>query len=235
MSSPAALLRSQIEVRLPSAFSQYRRQEHASIATGIAPMDELTKGIPLHSLTEICGSALASSGKTSVLMTLLGRASEEHSCALVDASDAFDPASAHAAGVNLAHLLWVRCGTNQQKWRPLEQAFKVTDMLLESGGFGLIAVDLSGISEKLVRKVPLSTWFRFSRVVEQQATALVFLERQPHATSCAGLVLRLSSEPAAFSGKLLTQFTVTAELVRTREKKGAPSATPDFSIRAQWA
>jgi len=235
MSSSAALLRSQIEARLPAAFSPHRRHEHATIATGMAPIDELTKGIPLHSLTEICGSALASTGKTSLLLTLLGRASAEYSCALVDASDAFDPASAQAAGVNLERLLWVRCGKSRQKWRPLEQAFKVTDMLLESGGFGLIAVDLSGISEKLVRRVPVSTWFRFSRVVEQQATALVFLERQPQAASCAGLVLRLSSEPGAFSGKLLTQFTVTAEVVRTREKKGVHSAAPDFSIRAQWA
>lgn len=231
----AASLRSQIEAGIPSAFSVYRRQEYEYLATGIAHIDELTNGIPLHSLTEVYGSDMASSGKTSLLMALLGRVSQEHCCALVDASDSFDPASAQAAGVSLERLLWVRCGKSKQKWRPLEQAFKATDMLLHSGGFGLIAVDLSAIAEKLVRNIPLSTWFRFSRVVEQQPTALVFLERQPHATSCAGLVLRLTANPAAFSGKLLTGFTIRAEKIRNREKKGVQSVAPDFSIPAQWA
>ena len=235
MSSSVACLRSQIEARIPSAFSVYKRQEYRYLATGIPHIDELTKGVPLHSLTEIYGSGLASSGKTSVLMALLGRVSQEQCCALVDASDAFDPASAQRAGVNLERVLWIRCGKSKQKWRPLEQAFKATDMLLQSGGFGLIAVDLSAIPEKFVRSVPLSTWFRFSRVVEQQPTALVFLEQQPHATSCAGLVLRLTAKPAAFSGKLLANFNVRTEKLRTREKKSVQSVASDFSIQAQWA
>jgi hypothetical protein len=108
-------------------------------------------------------------------------------------------------------------------------------MLLQSGGFGLIVVDLSDIAEKVVRNVPISSWFRFSRVVENQHTALVFIERQPHATSCAGLVLKLAAAPATFSGKLLTSFTLNAEVIRARERKGVQSATSDFSIKAQWA
>lgn len=116
----------------------------------------------------------------------------------------------------------------------MEEAFKTADMLLQSGGFGLIAVDLSSLAERLVRKVPLTTWFRFSRVVEKQNTALVFLNQQPHATSCAGLVLNLKSRPAVWSGKLLTQFKLEAEIVRTREKKPSQSVRPSFSIRAEW-
>jgi hypothetical protein len=49
-----------------------------------------------------------------------------------------------------------------------EQAFKSADLLLQgSGGFGLLALDLAGVSERFVRKVPLSTWFRFRAVVEK--------------------------------------------------------------------
>ncbi|MFZ0478395.1 MAG: hypothetical protein WAL71_04545 [Terriglobales bacterium] len=198
--------------------------------TGIPEVDSLTGGIPVSALTEICGP-----GKTSVLVSLLAHSSHEHYCALVDASDAFDPVSAEAAGADLSHLLWVRCGKTKQKLRPLEQAFKVTDMLLQSGGFGLIVVDLSDIADKVVCKVPISSWFRFSRVVENQQTALVFIEQQPHATSCARLVLKLAAAPAIFSGNLLMSFTLNANVTRNCEKKGVQSATPDFSVKAQWA
>lgn len=226
----AHLLRAQIEAHMPSAFALYKRPERSTIPTGISAIDEATGGVPQHSLTEICGV-----GKTSVLVSLLARASREHYCALVDAKDAFDPITAASAGVDLSHLLWVRCGDSQQKLKPLEQAFKVTDMLLQSSGFGLIVVDLSDIAEKFIRNVPLSTWFRFSRTVEKQPTALVFLSRQAHAASCAAMVLQVASGPATFSGNLLTNVPLRIGAIRTREKKGVQSATPEFSMKAQWA
>jgi hypothetical protein len=227
---PSLLLRAQIEARIPSAFATHKRTASRTILTGISEVDSLTGGVPMSALTEVCGV-----GKTSVLVSLLAHASHEHYCAFVDSSDAFDPVTAKAAGTDLSRLLWVRCGKTRQKLRPLEQAFKVTDMLLQSGGFGLIAVDLSDIAEKVVRNVPISSWFRFSRVVENQQTALVFIEQQPHATSCAGLVLKLGSAHATFSGKLLTSFTLNVGVIRTHERKGVQSATPDFSVKAQWA
>lgn len=228
--APSRLLRAQIEARIPSAFATHKRVETQTILTGIAEIDSLTGGVPMSALTEMCGV-----GKTSVLVSMLAHASHQHYCALVDASDAFDPASAKAAGTDLSRLLWIRCGKTKQKLRPLEQAFKVADMLLQSSGFGLVVIDLSDLAEKVVRKVPISSWFRFSRVVENQQTALVFIEQQPHATSCAALVLKLASAPATFSGKLLTSFTLNADVIRTRERKGVQSVTPDFSVKAQWA
>jgi recombination protein RecA len=129
----------------------------------------------------------------------------------------------------------VRCGKGRQKTPPLEQAFKATDMLLQSGGFGLIVMDLSGVPERVVRRAPLSSWFRFSRVVEKQNTALVVVEQRPHAASCAGLVLEFRTKPAVWLGRLLTQFHVRAEVLRAREKKPAQSERPDFSLKSQWA
>ena len=122
--APAALLRHEIEARIPAAFSFCTRQDQGSIPTGIASIDNAVRGIPLHALTEICGSNLASSGKTSLLMSLLARATQqENFCALIDGQDALDPVSAEASGVNLSRLLWVRCGKTKQKLKPLEQAF----------------------------------------------------------------------------------------------------------------
>jgi hypothetical protein len=231
----AATLRAAIESRLPSAFVCYRRPEQETIPTGIAQIDQLTGGVPLRALTEICGSPFASSGKTSVLVSLLAKTSQEHFCALIDASDAFDPETAESAGVNLARLCWVRCGKSKTRLRPLEQAFKVADLLLHNGGFGLIAVDLSSIHPRLISRVLPSTWFRFSRVIERQASALVFLQREPQATSCAGLVLRLKTSPSSFSNNLLSGLHVQAELSRTQNKRPVRSEGMNFYLKTQWA
>lgn len=257
-----AHIRAHIEEKLPSAFTVYRCQDRRSMPTGIAPIDQAVQGIPLHALTEICGSGMASSGKTSVLTSLLAQASREHFCALVDAADSFDPSSGQAAGIHGPRLLWVRCGKSRVNLPPLEQAFKVADILLQSGGFGLIAVDLSGIPERVVRKVPLSSWFRFSRVIEKHPAALVFIEQEPHATSCAGLVLRVGTTapgrgpqtarfsragvvdcPLPLTGNLFTQLNLTVEVMRGRGKKPACSEKcsensaerTGFSLRTQWA
>jgi recombination protein RecA len=230
------ILRAQIESKLPSAFTTYTRTFRGSFPTGIPAIDSVVQGVPLHALTEICGSSAASSGKTSVLASLLAQASRHRFCALVDAGDSFDPETGHVAGIHFSRLLWVRCGKSKARLRPLEQAFKVTDILLQSGGFGVIAVDLGGISERLLRRIPLSTWFRFSRVIEKQPAALVFLEPEPHATSCAGLVLRVQSEPAALSGKLFTGFDLKVEIVRDGStRKPVRSIRSAFALKTQWA
>jgi recombination protein RecA len=231
----AVLLRRQIEAELPSAFAVYKRKELGCIPTGIEQIDREIQGVPLHALTEICGSNYASSGKTSVLLSLLAHASREHFCALVDAGDAFDPLGGQAAGIQPGRLLWVRCGKSKARLGRLEQAFKVADILLQSGGFGLIAVDLSGVSKQRVRNVPLSSWFRFSRVIEKQAAALVFIEQEPHATSCAGLVLRATTGSAAFSENLFTGYDLKIEVIRGPEKRSVRSERSGFSLQTQWA
>jgi recA bacterial DNA recombination protein len=200
-----------------------------TLATGIQQVDQLTGGIPLGALSEICGSS-PSSGKTSVLMSLIAQSSQKHLCALVDATDSFDPESAAAIGVSFPRLLWVRCGKNQTELSPLQQAFKVADILLENGMFGLIAVDISGIPERFVAQIPASRWFRFSQMIEQQPSALVFLERNPHAISYASLVLQMKMDHAIFSGDLLTGIQVKAELIRTRKKEMLRSEEVKFCL-----
>src|SRR5206468_11573498 len=77
-------------------------------SSGIAALDTLTGGLPRGCLTEICGPA--SSGRTTLLLAALAAATRRGEfCAVVDASDSLDPHSAAAAGVELDHLLWVRC------------------------------------------------------------------------------------------------------------------------------
>src|SRR6516162_2115062 len=71
---------------------------------GIPQLDALTGGLPRGCLTEVCGPE--SSGRTSLLLAALAAATRrEEICTLIDASDAFHPQSAAAAGVNLERLL----------------------------------------------------------------------------------------------------------------------------------
>src|SRR5215470_2548319 len=226
-----AVIRAQVESRLPGALTVYERTAPEVIPTGIFSLDQQIHGIPLGALTQIHAPLSSSSGKTALLVSLMAQLTRrEQFCALVDSSDCFDPESAEAAGVNLARVLWVRCSM-KQRLKPLEQAFKAADILLQNGGFGLIAVDIGNVEEKLVRKIPLTTWFRFARVVERMPAALVFLMTYPAAQSCAGLTLHLSgAEPCWEStGKIsharfLSQLRCQVEVGRSRLRKPVRSA-----------
>lgn len=187
----------------------------ATLLTGLASLDHLTGGLPRGTLTEIFGAA--SSGRTSLLLTVLAQATTRGEvCALIDAGDSFDPASAQAAGVDLKRVLWVRCGEASSSFlvsrknlppasaekretrngcdRGVENALKTADFLLQAGGFGLLVMDLAGVPAQTARRVPLTSWFRFRRAVEHTPTALLVLEEEAFAKSAAGLVLKTQSQ-----------------------------------------
>ena len=205
MASALQLIQSQVEssLRLPAPFGIRPRPAPELLPTGVPALDQLTGGLPRGALTELCGGL--SSGRTSVLHALLARATAaSEACALIDASDAFDPRSAHASGADLNRLLWVRGDPeriNHIKRDPgahVDQALKAADLLLQAGGFGLAVIDLADVPPRIARRVPLTSWFRFRRVVENTRTVLLVIEQEPFAKNSASLVLRL--ETAFHSG-----------------------------------
>jgi hypothetical protein len=187
MAAKVSALRSQVEHalvgRVSAPFTYRDRNVFPTVPSGIPEIDALIGGLPRGALTEIFGPAC--SGGTSFLFSALSaRTGHDEACALIDGSDMFAPCSAAAAGVDLKKLLWVRCHS-------IDQTLRATDLLLQSGGFGFIAVDVSDISPKLVRHVPLDSWFRFRRAVEDTPTILLLLSRESNAKTCASLVLQL--------------------------------------------
>ena len=245
--SSLALIRSEVEARLssrvPAAFEQRTRPEMPVIPTGIDTLDKEIGGIPCGAITELISPAGISSGKTSLQTQLLASASKEQFCALIDATDSFDPKSAQAAGVNLKRLLWVRCSSHGMK--ALEQAFKCADLLIQgSSGFGLIVVDVADIPDRFARKIPLTTWFRFSRVIEKLETVLVFSTPCPVTSTCSVLSLTLSpghlkwsqtSEDGCAHTRLFAGLDFAAEIIRKRSfRKPVQSAVP-ISANPKWA
>ena len=230
-------------------------------SSGVLQVDALTGGFPRGCLTEVCGPD--SSGRTSLSLSALGAATRrEEICTLIDVSDAFDPHSATAAGVNLERLLWVRCGENPQssysfwqrrktqsreEWERrrredrVEQALRATDMLLQSSGFGLVVIDLAGVPLKTARRIPLTTWFRFQRAVENTATILLVIGEQAYAQSCAAMQLVLRSQFSVLSQErpshtaLLSEMEIHAEVLRSRsERKPVKSVRTVFTTQAMW-
>lgn len=243
------------------------------VSSGIAAIDALTGGLPRGCLSEICGPA--SSGRSTLMLAALAAATQRGEfCAVVDASDALDPQSIAAAGIELDRLLWVRCGENSPRRHRdtekknlksnqvskfeangshpaehrLEQLLHAADLLLESGGFGLIALDLGDLPPQTARRIPLTTWFRFRRAVEHTSTVLLAIERQSIAGSCSSLLIQLgakgywikqpmdSPSPAPTHAQLLTELEITAEIVRSRlDRKPARSAEITFASKTAWA
>lgn len=247
------------------------------VSSGIPEIDALTGGLPRGCLSEICGSA-SSGRTSVLLAALAAATRREEVCALVDATDALDAVSATAAGVDLERLLWVRCGKagsgprtsdvghqnavpkydvrslTSEGGRPrsdvrsLEQVLRVTDLLLQSGGFGLVAIDLGDVPHSAARRMPLASWFRFQRAVEPTPTVLLVVAQEPCAQTCASLLIRLQSgkKLSALSyqisvnndlcpahSQLLDGLHIEGELLRSRiQRKPAQSITTAFTTKA---
>jgi hypothetical protein len=220
---PAALLRARIEEKVGPLLVLRERRLQEGFATGISAVDALTRGIPRGCLTEVTGPV--SSGRTTLALSLLAHATAaEEFCALVDASDAFAPEAARAAGADLSRVLWVRCGGDA------ERALKATDLLVQGGGFGLVLMDLAGIARLTARRISLTSWFRLRRAVENTPTALVVLARESNAKSCATLALALRQTAPLWSGTPACSQSlrgITFEAVRVK-----PAAVSGAAFRA---
>jgi len=308
--------------------------------SGVMELDRvLGGGFPRGSLVELCGPA--SSGRTSLAFSLLAQVTgRQEACAFVDVSDALDPLSVAAAGIELPRLLWIRCGETRNRepdlttssyfspaepdkgrtrplgfpskkpvqinawrhprelmlgvekaipsvvgkqatfaeptpipvvgrrrgeqierdrepprrgirprrplpeqpetsrtpepryetrptkpWKRLEQALKITDLLLHGSGWGVVVLDLGGISWVDARRINLSMWFRFRRAVENTPTILLLLGEESCAKSCASLVLRCRRTADKWSRAAASRetgvstfegFAVQGEVTRSR-------------------
>jgi hypothetical protein len=188
-----AQIESLLEARIPSALTPKLKPTPESMSCGIKDIDAL-QAFPRGSLIEICGRP--STGRTTLLYGLLSRCiAGGEVAAIIDVTDAFDPVSATQAGVVLSETLWVRCGSPSRQGRSLtavEQALAAADLLLQSGGFGMLALDFGNVSAQEMRRISLATWFRFRRGVEGTQTLFVILVQEPQAGGSSASVLDLS-------------------------------------------
>jgi hypothetical protein len=165
----------------------------------------LRGGLPRGQLSEIAGPR--SSGRTTLLMRMMAAATGRGEIvALVDPCDRLDVSSAEAAGLDLDRLLWIR-GTDMPARRnpapasrgeepearsAMDRTLKALNLVLQAGGFGIVAMDLGDVSPVELRRIPYSTWLRVQRAIEGSDTACVLLGPEPVARSAGGLTLALT-------------------------------------------
>lgn len=206
-------IESEIAGRFGPAFKLRTKAAPEVISTGISAVDSLTGGFPRGAITEIFGPA--SSGRTSLLLSALAHATtHDEVCALIDTSNAFDPASAARVGVDLQRLLWIRCDAN------LEHAFKATDLLLQGGGFGFVTLDIGDLPGQQARRIITSWWYRIRRVVENTPTAFVVMAEESCVRSAAAMILKLDGEASVWSS-----------VVSTNDKKSGALSEPKSQLQ----
>ena len=321
------LVESALEARIPAALSFRSAQQAELLPCGMPELDAmLGGGLPLGGITEMSGAP--GSGRTTLALSALADLTRQgNSCAYVDASDALDPVSAAALGIDLRRLLWVRAGEadapqgspfqqpalavrsgygrggchprnetvgleraigelfqkpqtprtdftprcseslprprpepvkftpvvnpvvahscstplaqlwenaetpasrgkrGNKKWTRLEQALRATDLLLSTGGFRAIVLDLGDVPPEQARRIPLATWYRFRLQVEKSRTLFLLLTRIACANSCAALSLYCEptsvrcAHAAAGSPALLTGLDYRASVERNRQPR----------------
>jgi hypothetical protein len=193
--------------------------------TGLAPLDALLEGgFPRGQLAELIGPR--TSGRTRVLLgTLAGVTARGGWAALVDGTDGLDPASAAALGVPLGRLLWVRCGGR------LAAAWRAADILVQSGGFELVAVDLGDLPPWTLGRTPPAVFVRLQRAVERAATGLLVVGPRRVAGSLAAVAVALVPRAVRWAPGgpgLLAGFEAEARLVRSRTRP------PGAGVRLAW-
>jgi recombination protein RecA len=197
-----------LRAQLGSALINVGERVPTTLPTGISKLDVLTGGLPRGAITEVYGPP--STGRTSIAFAILAAATaQEEVCALMDGRDAFNPASAASAGIDLRQLLWIRC-------HDVDQVLRSTDLLLQGGGFGLAIMDFSDLPVNALRKIPLAVWFRFQRVIEKSPTVLLLIGNESIAKSAASLVLQTGDSHVDWRGNLLAGNELSIEIPRIR-------------------
>ena len=181
-----ALLRTRkLDVTLTSSAARVPVDEDRVAATGWPDLDEpLGGGMRRGHLSEIVGAR--STGRTTLWLAMAAAATVRGEVvAVIDTHDRFDPMSAEAAGVDLSRLLWVR-----ESGQP-DRALKAMNLVLQAGGFGLVAFDLSDVRGPALRQFPHTTWMRIARIVEGSLTVAVLLGAEHIARSPGGATIVL--------------------------------------------
>jgi recombination protein RecA len=184
-----------LDLTLATARPWVTLPEDRVAATGLPEIDgPLGGGLRRGQLSEIVGPR--SSGRSTVLCRLFAAATARGEVvALVDSSDRFDPSTAAEVGVDLSRLLWIRGHADPIRERAdPARALKALNLVVQAGGFGVVAFDLADVPAAAIRQFPYTTWMRLSRVIEGSQTTLVLLGADRIARSPGGVTVTLHEQ-----------------------------------------
>jgi recombination protein RecA len=172
-----------------------RERMRRRLATGVAALDALLEGgWPQGKVSELLGSA--SSGRTAAAAATVAAATGRGEVtAWIDPDDAFDPASAAAAGVDLERVLWVRP-------RGVGEAVRAAELVLATGGFAVVVLDLGAAAARPREGAGRSALpLRLARAVERAGVVALVLAQRPWVGALAGATVALALGEAGWGGE----------------------------------
>lgn len=131
-------------------------------------------------------------------------------------------------------------------WSRIEQAIRVTDLLLQAGGFSAIVLDMASIAPEYALRVPLATWFRYRAAAERTQASILLMSQHPCAKSSSELLLRFQpgnaqcDEATVFTGvehRLEVErrrFTQTSSNVVPMRKPPQSVTTANWRSQTIW-
>jgi len=159
------------------------------LGTGIPALDGLLEGgFARGEVSEVYGPP--SSGRTGLALCLVARAIRRGALAAwVDPRDRLDPHSAATLNLDLSRLLWLR---GDPRLLGVAKALSAVGVLLGSGLFEIVVLDLAGIRREEILRLPGATWIRFQRMVESRPAVLLLLSSAHITRSPGGTSLSLT-------------------------------------------
>jgi hypothetical protein len=134
-----------------------------------------------------------------------------------------------------------------KQYDAIEQGLRSADLLLQTGGFGAIVLDLASIAPEFAARIELSTWHRYRLAAERTQASILLLTQYPCAKSSSELQLRLGSaeeipgDPTVFAG-MEPQVEVVRQRFTQMESNVVPLRKPpqkakvsSWQNRTTWA
>jgi len=121
----------------------------------------------------------------------------------------------------------VRTPRRARVYDAIEQALRSTDLLIQTGGFSAIVLDLGEVASEAVARIDLSTWHRYRAASEQTQSSIVLLSQYACAKSSSELQLRLSPfENPREERTVFTGLSARAEILRQRFTQAPTNVVP---------
>jgi recombination protein RecA len=133
-----------------------------------------------------------------------------------------------------------RAPKRAKQYDAIEQGVRSADLLLQTGGFSAIVLDLGSVAPQYAARIELSTWHRYRLAAERTQSIILLLSQYPCAKSSSELQLRLSSaEEISDHTTVFTGMQPRVEVIRQRftqaQTNVVPLRKPPESIRtACW-
>lgn len=185
---------------------------------------QLGGGLPIGAITEIFGTV--SSGRTTFAhVVVAGVIHRGGFVAWIDVPNAFDPAGARSAGIDLTRVLWITPHDHVVAVRAVEH-------VLDAGGFRIVVLDLGDSSTK--PRLPASVWLRMNRAAAQRDAAIIVLDVVRPTGSFATLTLETRASRRIFIGQdgPSPVFEGASSLLRVHKHKFGPPADAPIRVFA---